>query len=85
MKRFEKGDTVKHFKREISDTCENPDIYLYEIIDFAMHTETEEELVIYKALYPPYKCYARPQADFFSKVDREKYPHIKQEYRFEKL
>lgn len=85
MKRFEKGDVVKHFKREIADVNENPKIYLYEIIDFAMHTETEEELVIYKALYPPYKCYARPEKDFFSKVDKEKYPQIMQEYRFEKV
>ena len=85
MKRIEKGDVVKHFKREISDTKNNPDIYLYQVIDFAMHTETEESLVIYKALYDDKKCYARPETDFYSKVDREKYPQITQKYRFEKI
>ncbi len=85
MKRIEKGDIVKHFKREISDINTNPDIYLYQVIDFAMHTETEESLVIYKALYGEKKCYARPETDFYSEVDREKYPQIKQKYRFEKI
>ena len=85
MKKIEKGDVVKHFKREISDTKNNPDIYLYQVIDFAMHTETEESLVIYKALYDDKKCYARPETDFYSKVDREKYPQITQKYRFEKI
>ena len=85
MKRIEKGDVVKHFKREISDTKNNPDIYLYQVIDFAMHTETEESLVIYKALYDDKKCYARPETDFYSEVDREKYPQITQKYRFEKI
>lgn len=85
MERIKKGDVVKHFKREISDITDNPDIYLYQVIDFAMHTETEESLVIYKALYGDKKCYARPYNDFFSQVDNKKYPHIKQKYRFEKM
>ena len=80
------GDTVKHFKREtISETEKKKGKYLYCVNAFAEHTETGEELVVYQALYEPYQTYARPYKMFFSKVDKEKYPDIKQEYRFEKL
>lgn len=75
------GDIVRHFKRE---TITNPTTeYLYKIIAFAVHTETAEKLVIYQALYAPYKTCARPYEMFMSKVDKKKYPDIKQEYRFE--
>ena len=79
---------VKHFKREMSDVSKNPMIYLYEIIGVGIHTETGEKLVIYKSLYasddkPIGQIYCRPYDMFFSKVDKEKYPNIKQEYRFE--
>ena len=77
------GDIVQHFKRECvsADTSE----YLYKIIAFATHTETEEKLVIYQALYAPFKIYARPYDMFMGKVGREKYPDIRQNYRFEKV
>lgn len=76
------GDIVRHFKREwvSKETSE----YLYKVIAFASHTETGEKLVIYEALYAPFKVCARPYAMFMSEVDREKYPDVKQKYRFEK-
>ncbi len=79
--RFQVGDIVRHFKREYVD--ENSTKYLYRIIAFAQHTENAEKLVVYQALYPPFKVCARPYEMFISKVDREKYPDAKQEYRFE--
>ena len=77
------GDIVRHFKREwvSRETSE----YMYKVIAFAQHTETGEKLVIYQAMYVPFKICARPYAMFMSEVDREKYPEIRQKYRFEKV
>ena len=77
------GDIVQNFKREwvSADTSE----YLYKVLAFASHTETGERLVIYQALYAPFKVCARPYAMFMSEVDRQKYPDVKQKYRFEKV
>lgn len=84
------GDYVQHFKRE---TIQNPmSEYLYEILAVAQHTETGEKLVIYQALYDDkekgiekYQVFARPFDMFISEVDHEKYPNIKQKYRFERI
>ena len=79
--RIRVGDVVRHFKREYvsPETSE----YLYRVLAFARHTETDEELVIYQAMYPPFKTCARPYEMFMNRVDREKYPDAAQEYRFE--
>ena len=92
MNRIKIGDIVKHFKRETIDFSTGVDrnLYLYRIIDIAEHTETKEKLVVYQALYDNDKMgihfgtYARPLDMFMSEVDHEKYPDIKQKYRFEK-
>lgn len=83
---FKPGDIVRHFKRELlseEDAAKN--LYLYQIIGTAIHSETREKLIVYQALYDDFQLYCRPYMMFVSKVDKVKYPDIKQKYRFEKL
>lgn len=67
-----KNRVYRHFKG---------DSYL--VVDIAIHSETKEKMVIYRALYGEGLLYARPYDMFTSLVDREKYPNVKQKYRFE--
>ena len=85
---FIAGAIVKHFKRETltkNELKKSPNMYLYQIIGFAEHTETKELLVVYKALYGKPTFCARPISMFISETDHMKYPRIKQKYRFEAL
>ncbi|MEG0371962.1 MAG: DUF1653 domain-containing protein [Clostridium sp.] len=66
------GKVFRHFKGD-----------LYLLIDIGIHSETEEEMVIYKALYGEYRTYVRPLNMFISEVDKNKYPNIAQRYRFQ--
>lgn len=70
--RNHKGKMVRHFKNKE-----------YLILHLAICTETECELVIYKALYDDCGVFARPIDMFVSEVDNEKYPHVSQKWRFE--
>ena len=67
-----KGRIYKHFKG---------DYYLVE--DVVYHSETKEQMVLYKALYGNGLRYVRPYEMFLSKVDKNKYPDVNQEYRFQ--
>lgn len=62
----------KHFKG---------DYYIVE--DVATHSETKEKYVVYRGLYGDNNLYIRPYEMFISKVDKNKYPNVEQEYRFE--
>ena len=67
-----KGRIYKHFKG---------DYYIVE--DIVIHSETKELMVLYRALYGKGLRYVRPYEMFLSKVDKQKYPEVKQEYRFQ--
>lgn len=85
---FQPGDVAVHFKRGYltpEKLEEQPEMYLYDIVGVAEHTETGEALMVYRPRYGERRLWARPLAMFLSKVDKEKYPDARQEHRFERL
>lgn len=54
------GERYRHYKGN-----------LYQIVAVAVHTETEEDMVVYQALYGDYKIFARPLKMFFETVKDE--------------
>lgn len=71
--RMKPGDVVRHFKG-----------MKYAFLCYAKDSETQEEMVVYRALYGAGETWVRPKEMFFSPVDREKYPDAAQAYRFER-
>ena len=63
------GQVYRHFKGMV-----------IEILHIGKHTETMEDVVVYT--YND-NIWVRPLEMFKDKVDKEKYPEVTQEYRFE--
>ena len=72
MNEIVKGGLYRHFKG----------MYYY-VLDVATHSETGEKLVVYQKLYDERDLYVRPLDMFCSDVDRDKYPDVKQQKRFQ--
>ena len=74
MRTFKNNTKLRHFKGKE---------YLF--LFTAEHTGTGELMAVYQALYGDNKIYCRPYEMFISEVDRDKYPNVKQKYRFEEI
>lgn len=72
MNELKKKGIYKHFKG---------DYYIVE--DIALDSETDRQIVVYRALYGENELYVRDLEMFTSEVDKNKYPDVKQKYRFE--
>ena len=44
---------------------------LYEVLGLARHSETQEEMVVYRALYGEYSLWVRPARMWFETVERD--------------
>lgn len=71
--KVEVGKTYRHFKGHI-----------IKVLCICKNTETLEDMVVYEH-QKTHEIWARPYDMFISKVDKEKYPDIKEEYRFTKI
>lgn len=58
---------------------------VYVVDDIVVHSETAELLVVYSSYLQENLSWARPLNMFLSKVDKEKYPDVEQEMRFEEV
>ena len=72
MKEIKIHGVYRHFKGNY---------YLVE--DIVTHSETQEKMVLYRALYGDGSLWVRPYDMWFEEVDHAKYPDAKQKYRFE--
>ncbi len=72
MREIKINGVYKHFKG---------DYYLVQ--DVANDSETKQSFVVYRRLYGDGSLWIRPLEMFLSEVDHEKYPNVKQKYRFE--
>lgn len=79
MRKIVKGKIYKHFKGNF-----------YKVIAIAYDSEVYEQdkmealMVVYENI-ETHECWVRPYKMFNSLVDRDKYPEVLQEYRFEEV
>lgn len=45
----------------------------YQVIGMALHSETREEMVVYRALYGEHGLWVRPASMFVEEIDRDGY------------
>lgn len=84
VREFKSGDIIRHFKRDlISQEEKDQNKGLYVVHSVATHTETNEPMLVYQALYHPFGIFTRPLKMALEKTDKNKYPEAKQEYRLE--
>ena len=79
MREIKIGQKYRHFKNKE-----------YIVLDIVYDSESNNDdeykkVVIYQALYGDKLKWARPYDMFNSEVDHEKYPEVKQLYRFEEI
>ena len=72
MRKLKINGIYKHFKGDY-----------YMVTDVGKYSEDEAYVVIYRALYGDASLWVRPLESFLSEVDHEKYPKVKQKYKFE--
>ena len=72
MREIKINGVYKHFKGDS-----------YIVLDVAYDSETKEKMVVYRRLYGDGSLWVRPLDMFLSEVDKNKYPDVKQKYRFE--
>ena len=71
MRRIKIGAQYKHFKGKI-----------VKVLMIAKDSEDLKEVVVYKH---DNDTWVRPKDEFLSEVDHNKYPEVKQKYRFEEV
>lgn len=67
-----KGKIFRHFKGD-----------LYLVVDFVTHSETQETMVLYRALYGDCGLFVRPYDMFIEEVSTNKVNPTGQKYRFQ--
>ncbi|OLU40442.1 DUF1653 domain-containing protein [Ileibacterium valens] len=68
------GKLYRHFKGNV-----------YLIDGIGMDADNNAQVVLYRDVRQPNRTWVRSYDEFISEVDREKYPDVKQHYRFEEI